>query len=209
MKKKQETGEEISSKNKIKKAAKSVFLKKGYSATRTRDIAQEAGINLALLNYYFRSKENLFHEIMLESTQGLFATIALVFNDKETGFYEKIEQMSNQYITWLCKEPEMPLFIMSELRSNAEGFIKSVHVKEMLLNSLFYSQFQELNKSKSDKIEDFMQFFMNLMGLLVFPFIASPIIRHIGELDEKAFVSMLEQRKALIPIWVKSILNTK
>jgi AcrR family transcriptional regulator len=45
---------------KIKNAARVVFHKKGFAATRTRDIAEEAGINLALLNYYFRSKEKLF-----------------------------------------------------------------------------------------------------------------------------------------------------
>mgnify|MGYP005740728091 FL=1 len=45
---------------KIKDAAKSLFLKKGYSATTTRDIARESDINLAMLNYYFRSKRRLF-----------------------------------------------------------------------------------------------------------------------------------------------------
>jgi AcrR family transcriptional regulator len=49
---------------KIKAAARVVFHKKGFAATRTRDIAEEAGINLALLNYYFRSKEKLFDIIM-------------------------------------------------------------------------------------------------------------------------------------------------
>jgi AcrR family transcriptional regulator len=44
----------------IKEAARRVFTRKGYAATRTRDIAEESGHNLALLNYYFRSKEKLF-----------------------------------------------------------------------------------------------------------------------------------------------------
>ena len=46
-----------STESKIKDAAKIVFHKKGFTATRTRDIAEEAGLNLALLNYYFRSKK--------------------------------------------------------------------------------------------------------------------------------------------------------
>ena len=43
---------------KIKTAARNVFHKKGFAGTRTRDIAKEANMNLALLNYYFKSKEN-------------------------------------------------------------------------------------------------------------------------------------------------------
>ena len=54
----------LSTEEKIKAAARKVFMEKGYGASRTRDIAEEAGINLALLNYYFRSKEKLFNEII-------------------------------------------------------------------------------------------------------------------------------------------------
>ena len=53
--------------DKILKAANKVFTQKGFAATRTRDIAAEAGINLALLNYYFRSKKKLFDIVMLEN----------------------------------------------------------------------------------------------------------------------------------------------
>jgi len=49
---------DTSTEAKIKAAARVVFHKNGFAATRTRDIAEEAGINLALLNYYFRSKQN-------------------------------------------------------------------------------------------------------------------------------------------------------
>lgn len=59
---------DTSTEEKIKEAARTVFHKKGFAATRTRDIAEEAGINLALLNYYFRSKQRLFELIMVETT---------------------------------------------------------------------------------------------------------------------------------------------
>ena len=55
---------DITTEEKIKQAAKAVFQKKGFAATRTRDIAEEADINLALLNYYFRSKEKLYGRII-------------------------------------------------------------------------------------------------------------------------------------------------
>ena len=68
--------EEISTQEKIIAAARIVFTKKGYAATRTRDIAEEANVNLALLNYYFKSKENLFQIIILEKFQKLFSILS-------------------------------------------------------------------------------------------------------------------------------------
>lgn len=59
-------GTDLSTEQKIIEAARKVFTRKGYSATRTRDIAEEAGLNLALLNYYFRSKQKLFELVMAE-----------------------------------------------------------------------------------------------------------------------------------------------
>ena len=67
-----------------------VFIQKGYSATRTRDIADKAGINLALLNYYFRSKEKLFQFIMEEKMQLLFSVIFPVANDELLTLDEKL-----------------------------------------------------------------------------------------------------------------------
>jgi len=59
--------EDVSTEEKIKQAARRLFTEKGFDAVKTRDIAEEAGINLALLNYYFRTKENLFDIIMVEN----------------------------------------------------------------------------------------------------------------------------------------------
>jgi len=68
---------DLSTETKIKEAARVVFYKKGFSATRTRDIAEEAGINLALLNYYFRSKEKLFEIIMFETFSAFVQSMAV------------------------------------------------------------------------------------------------------------------------------------
>ena len=63
------TEKEISTEEKILEAASKVFTEKGFAGTRTRDIAEHAGINLALLNYYFRSKEKLFEQVMKAKCQ--------------------------------------------------------------------------------------------------------------------------------------------
>src|SRR5260221_8076178 len=90
--------QQLSTEEKIKVAARKVFLRKGFSATRTRDIAEEAGINLALLNYYFRSKQKLFEEVMREKIQTLLQTVIPVLNNQSTNLEKKIELVVSNYI---------------------------------------------------------------------------------------------------------------
>src|ERR1044071_9731716 len=105
--------QEASTEEKIKAAARKVFMQKGYGASRTRDIAEAAGINLALLNYYFRSKEKLFHEIMLERVQKLFGTIAPILMDDSTSLEKKIQLMAPKYIDLLTENPDLPMFVLN------------------------------------------------------------------------------------------------
>ena len=73
-----------STEEKIKGAASRVFTQKGYAATRTRDIAEESGLNLALINYYFRSKEKLFDIIIVEHLQLFIHSVMGIVNDPKT-----------------------------------------------------------------------------------------------------------------------------
>src|SRR5215831_12055606 len=113
---------DLSSEERIKMAAKKVFTRKGYAATRTRDIAQEAGMNLALLNYYYRSKEKLFHLVMEEKLQLLLGIISPIITDPESSLEEKIEKLTTQYLDMLLANPDLPLFVLSEIRQHPEGF---------------------------------------------------------------------------------------
>src|SRR6188768_3829160 len=124
-----------STEEKIKHAAREVFHQKGYAGTRTRDIAEAAGINLALLNYYFRSKEKLFDIIMTETLQNFLQTIRLTFNDPSTSLNEKLELLADRYIDLHIREPEIPLFIMSELRTNPKKILDTIHPRENLMQS--------------------------------------------------------------------------
>src|SRR5579863_7546056 len=104
---------DISTEEKLKEAAKAVFTRKGFAATKVRDIAAEAGINLALVNYYFRSKEKLFEVIMAETVQKLFEKIKPVINDESTSIEQKLELIVDHYLEMLTQNPDFPLFIVN------------------------------------------------------------------------------------------------
>ena len=117
MAKKTNTEIKASTEEKIKEAARTVFTKKGYAGTRTHDIAEEAGINLALLNYYFRSKEKLFKVVMIEKMQKLFGILSPTLNDATTSLDQKIVLIVNLYADMLLKNPDLPIFVLSVLIS--------------------------------------------------------------------------------------------
>lgn len=186
---------------KIRDAAKSLFLKKGYSATTTRDIAQESQINLALLNYYFTSKRRLFEIIMFETLYDFLNKMVEVYNDKETTIREKIELASSKYIDMIIAEPLLPTFILNELKNNPTNFLKMPTAK-VIMKSQLISQYKDGVKKGIYKKVDPIHFITNILSLIVFPFICSPIIMKMEKLNKKDFNKMMNQRKKLIPEWI-------
>lgn len=192
---------------KIKNAARTVFHKKGYAATRTRDIAEEADINLALLNYYFRSKEKLFSIIMTETISGFVQSMAVVLNDETTPLEKKVELIASNYIDLISIEPEIPTFIMSEMRNNPDALLEKLPVRQLLLNSTFLKQHQKAVAEGKITEPHPLQFLMNLLGLIIFPFIAKPLLKAAGDLKDSQFNELMQERKKRIPVWVKAMME--
>src|ERR1700739_4991345 len=99
---------------KIISAARKLFTEKGFDAVKTRDIAAEAGINLALLNYYFRSKEKLFEIVMIENFERFIEQLIPVLSDEGSSIDEIVTHATARYIEMLRKNPDLPFFIMNE-----------------------------------------------------------------------------------------------
>lgn len=188
---------------KIKAAAIKVFTQKGFAATRTRDIAEEAGINLALLNYYFRSKEKLFDMVMTENIQKLLTGIGEILNDVNTPLIEKVNRVTSHYIDLLKTHADLPLFVLTEMRTNPVGFAVDQDTRDMMLQSNFYKQLEATTKQQIDPVH----FIMNILGLAVFPFVAGPLFKAIGEDVENGFDQLMEERKRMIPLWIDAMLK--
>jgi AcrR family transcriptional regulator len=194
----------IPTEEKIKDAARKVFMRKGFSATRTRDIAEEAGINLALLNYYFRSKEKLFDEVMKEKIQTLLQTLIPVLNNPGTSLDEKIDLIVSNYIEVLLANNDLPIFVLNELRKERVNFIANLPIQKMVFQSSFMMQLKE-KRSDINPIH----FLISLLGMTVFPFVAKPILTQTGLVSEKNFQSLMKERETLIPLWMKALLKSK
>lgn len=196
----------LQTEQKIKEAARRIFQEKGFEGAKTRDIAKEAGINLALMNYYFRSKQALFEIIMVETMQGFFQMVFAILNNPDTSFIEKVEAFVDTYIEMLKKNPEAPLFILSCLKSNEAAFRKKFPMIELVKELHFFKQFQELVQEGKIKPLHPAHFLMNLTSLVAFPFVASPMIKLLTQIPASEFDLLMDQRKQWVPIWLKEML---
>ena len=197
---------DISTEERIKAAARKVFHQKGFAGTRTRDIAEEAGINHAMLNYYFRSKEKLFGIVMMETMAQFFKGVNLMLNDESTSLDEKIDLIVSNYVDLLLKEPELPTFILNEVRPNPQAFVEQNPIKEALTHSVLTRQYAEAVARGEITEPNLMQAILNVIGLVIFPFIAKPILTSIVNIPEEQYKALMLQRKTLIPQWIKVIL---
>lgn len=192
----------ISTEENIKEAAKVVFLKKGFAGTKTRDIAEQAGENLALINYYFRSKKNLFRIIMNEIVAEFMDSMIPVFNDPDTTVIDKIKKIVHNYIHLFMKQPDIPLFIMNELGEGSGCLADSELKIQKVFNSEFHNQI--INQYPHINPE---HIFMNIVGMTIFPFIGRSMMNGMQGIEDEMFAQLMEERRKMIPIWIISMLD--
>nr|WP_314679076.1 TetR family transcriptional regulator [uncultured Capnocytophaga sp.] len=196
----------MNSEERIKAAARKVFHQKGYAGTRTRDIAEEAGINHAMLNYYFRSKEKLFQVVMIETMTYFFQGISTILNQEKTSLEQKIEQVVAKYIDLLLEEPELPTFVFNEVRTNPEPFIENSPIYKALQNSVLARQYAEAVARGEVSEPNLIQIALNVISLVIFPFITQPILIVLNKMDNEQYKTLMLERKKLIPQWIKAML---
>lgn len=194
----------ISAEIRIKEAAHKVFLAKGFSATTVRDVAKDANTNVASVSYYFGSKKELFNVVMLEKLGLLIGALAPIVNNESTTLEEKIDGIVNSYIEFLKKNPDLITFTMNEIRKENFEFIPRIGVSKLAYQSPFMRQL----KAEYGTINS-IHFQVTLISMIVFPFVAKPMMVQSGLTNEKMFHKMMEERKLLIPFWFKAMLKNK
>lgn len=196
------TEKELTTEEKILLSASKVFTEKGFAGTRTRDIAEEAGINLALLNYYFRSKEKLFEQVMKVKMVLLFGQIVPILTNEKTTLDEKIDLVSEKYFEILSKNPNLPLFVLSEMQKKNSEVKSIIPVNKIFKNSVILKQIKERKPEMNPS-----HFLINFLGMTIFPFITKPVFNTFDLMNETEFTQFVEERKTLVPIWIKTLLN--
>lgn len=196
-----------SAEEKIKEAAKKLFTLKGFADTKTREIAEEAGINLALLNYYFRSKQKLYDIIMEENMSSFKTGLSELFADTKLDVYKKIEKLATYYIDEFIAHRDLPMFVVSTIYTKASKEPQIDNDEISASRKIFVNQIKELIAQKKIKPIHPVHVLSNMIGLIIFPFVISPLLQRRANISDKEFVELMKERKQLIPIWIKSMLE--
>jgi AcrR family transcriptional regulator len=206
--KKTVTKKERSTEQAIVEAAKKVFIRKGMEGARMQEIADEAGINKALLHYYFRSKDKLFEGIFTEAFQKLIPNI-LDLLDSDLPLFEKIELFTSKYIETFIENPLVPGFIMHELSRDPEkivNIIRNVGIKpEIFVNQIS----KEIEKGSIIPVNPY-HLIVNMLAMCIFPFVATPILINIlFDQDTEGFNRFIRQRKKEVPEFIINAIKKK
>ncbi|MGI6573023.1 MAG: TetR/AcrR family transcriptional regulator [Fermentimonas sp.] len=192
--------EPLTTEQKIIKAASKLFTQKGYAATKTREIAEEANINLALLNYYFGSKERLYKEVVKNNLGMLLEVMIPILSDEKVSLKEKVVTIAENYTQLLLEHEELPIFILNEWTVNEDLFVDITRDARLFAKPVIEKQLKENGMEVS--VDDFIA---NLLSLIMFSFVAKPLIISSGLVEEGEFTNFVNRRKEKIWEWMTKI----
>jgi TetR/AcrR family transcriptional regulator len=191
---------DIDTEKAILEAARKVFTHKGYAAARMDDIAKEAGMNRALLHYYFRSKEKLFDLVFAQRVGEFFRGLVQIISGSGT-LEEKITAIVVHDIDMIRSQPDLPIFIMQELSQNPDRLVQMAATSganPAMMMKAFRKAVEEAINKKQIRPIDAGQLLINTMSLCVYPFMAKPMIKAVQELNDRSFDKMIDRRKTEI-----------
>lgn len=192
----------------ILEAAKVVFLKKGFDGARMQEIANEAGINKALLHYYFRNKDRLFDAIFQEAFRQFLPRVTeILYSEKP--FFEKIWGFIDGYMDLLLQNPHLPIFILHEIYRDPGRLIHILRGAG-IDPEIFAGQIRKEVAAGTIQPVDGRHFIVNLISLCVFPFAGRPMIQGImfGN-DPDAYQKFLQERKTEVTLFIMNALKPR
>ena len=189
-------------------AAKLVFVAKGMAGARMQEIADKAGINKALLHYYFRSKEKLFEAVFIEILSKLIPDISELLLS-ELPLFDKIRKFTKHYIDTIRENPLIPVFILHELNREPEGIARTFKNMGIRPQTFIDEINREIEKGTIIPIDP-LHLIVNLLSMCIFPIVAQPIMQHlIFEENSEAYSAFLEQRKKEVPEFIINAIRKK
>ncbi len=186
---------------KILNAAQTVFVRKGMDGARMQEIADEAGINKALLHYYFRSKQKLFEAIFGMIANQIFPNIkSLLLSDKP--IEEKLLLFIDKYIDLLTRNPYLPAFVLKEINRDSNFFASVFKSKGINLDPIFAMFEKEMDAGKIRRMNP-RDIMTNMLALCIFPFAAKPMLQiMLFDNNNEAYQQFLHERKTTVTEFV-------
>ena len=177
----------------ILQTARAIFYKKGIAGARMQEIADAAGINKAMLHYYFKTKEQLFNKVFADAFEIFAGRIAEVLNS-EMAIEAKIREYVNHTVDALVLNPGIPVFVLNELTNNPERLVQMFAGDD----KIDLRKFNQEVKQHSQGDIDPEALFMDMVALCVYPFVMAPVFKKLLNKTDEQYHKLMKQRKAHI-----------
>lgn len=200
-KKENTTPDQDSTEQKIFDAAHEIFTQKGMDGAKMQEIADKAGINKALLHYYYRSKEKLYEAVVKAVMAKALPTVRQVI-ESELPLEEKITRFIDFYIGLISKNTFIPLFIISEINKHPDHFFENVMPKQLPQPEIFFRQVQDEVAAGRIRPIDPRHLIIHIISLCIFPFLGKPLMRMLLGLSPEEMKKLLDQRKQEVTSFV-------
>jgi TetR/AcrR family transcriptional regulator len=178
-------------------AAHRVFVRSGLSGARTQEIADEAGVNKALLHYYFRSKEKLALAVFRTAAARILPRLYMILGS-DGAIEEKVHAVVAAELEFLEEHPYLPGYVVSEIHYHPELVLQVFGERGPPPLDRLRAQLAAQAEAGAIRPIAAEQFVANLMGLLFFPFVARPVLAFMLGLDGERFDEFIAERKATL-----------
>ncbi len=202
------TNKDTNTEQSILEAAKIVFVKKGMEGARMQEIADEAGINKAMLHYYYRSKDKLFEAVFKETFLKLVPNLIEIVKT-DISLFDKIRIFVSNYIDIINENPLIPAFIIHELNRNPDRVVELI--KSSGINPIFFIN-QVDKEIKEGIIEPVnpVHLIVNMLAMCIFPFVARPILQGvIFNENRQQYEKFIQERKKEVSEFIINSIRKK
>jgi len=192
------TGRDGDTEARILDAAHAMFTRNGTAGARMQEIADEAGVNKALLHYYFRSKDQLSQAVFRRAAGEFFPRVFGVLASS-LPLEEKVRTVVERNLDFLSRHPYLPVYIISEVHHNPglmAGLVKEFHPPSLGVLQAQLDQGAREGRIRPIRAE---QAVINLVSMIVYPFVAGPLIGALLNLDPGTQRALMDERRTLIP----------
>jgi TetR/AcrR family transcriptional regulator len=192
----------------ILEAARSVFVRHGTAGARMQEIAAVAGVNQALLHYYFRSKERLAEAVFRDAAGRLVPAVVCLLGSDAT-LEQKLESFVHLYIDTVRTQPYLPGYVLAELHHQPDRLtaLREItremppHEASRLMERLTADMKAAIREGRIRPMSP-LQFIVNVVALCVFPFAARPMLDAAFGMNDERFEQFLDERRAELPSFI-------
>jgi AcrR family transcriptional regulator len=184
---------------KILDAAHAVFLRRGTANSRTHEIAAQAGVNKALVHYYFGTKAALADAIFERALGTIMPRVFGILADPHRTIEEKVPAIVREQIDFHGTRPYLAGYLLSEMHAEPDRVARLIGRRGGAPLDVLRRQLREAARAGAIRPISAEQFVVNLMGLLIFPFAIRPALGPILSLDATRWPAFLEERRRLLP----------